>query len=245
LEVIHFIALDNWHSSNVLSATPLRSMDVPIPPRIILMGTSKISLNERFSKLPVSPRRRPAAATVTSYRSADHDYREPEVVEYSPDLEFKNSAVADGDDLLGVRFVPRYSGVRTIHRSPRAYWQPYVPLKLRNRIKFPLPRNYVAFPPSRAYIRRSTFNGSRSLGLARPVRSLRFKQEGFSTALKGGRFNNRGTARGLSVARGRDGVGFAFRRRQQISREQLDRELDAYMKRSKHPKIDVSDLVEG
>lgn len=45
----------------------------------------------RFSKLPVSPRRRPAAATVTSYRSADHDYREPEVVEYSPDLEFKVS----------------------------------------------------------------------------------------------------------------------------------------------------------
>uniref|UniRef100_A0A0M3I387 FoP_duplication domain-containing protein n=1 Tax=Ascaris lumbricoides TaxID=6252 RepID=A0A0M3I387_ASCLU len=228
-------------------------MDVPIPPRIILMGTSKISLNERFSKLPVSPRRRPTAATVTSYRSADHDYREPEVVEYSPDLEFKftfwlqSSAVADEDDLLGVRFVPRYSGVRTIHRSPRSYWQPYVPLKLRNRVKFPLSRNYVAFPPTRAYIRRGTFNGSRTLGLARPVRSLRFKQDGFNSTLKGGRFNNRGAARGLSVPvpRGRDGVGFAFRRRQQISREQLDRELDAYMKRSKHPKIDVSDLVEG
>lgn len=71
----------------------------------------------------------------------------------------QSSAVADEDDLLGVRFVPRYSGVRTIHRSPRSYWQPYVPLKLRNRVKFPLSRNYVAFPPTRAYIRRGTFNG--------------------------------------------------------------------------------------
>ncbi|KHN88532.1 hypothetical protein Tcan_16491 [Toxocara canis] len=219
-------------------------MDVPIPARIILMGTSKISLNERFSKLPVGARRRPPAGTVTGYRSADHDYREPGV-ERSPTVDFKNGTAVDEDELLGVRFLPRFGGSTTVARAPRSYLQSFVPLKLRDRVKFPVKRNYLTFAPTRGYIRRGSYNGSRPFGLSRSMKNMRFKQNGFNSAFKSERYSNRGISRGTSGARGRGRAGFAFPRRQPITREQLDRELDAYMKRSKHPKIDVSDLMQA
>ncbi|VDO16841.1 unnamed protein product [Brugia timori] len=47
-----------------------------VPSRIVLMGTSKISLNERFSQIPV-PKLRHSVVPIRSYNSIEQSYREP------------------------------------------------------------------------------------------------------------------------------------------------------------------------
>ncbi|VDK41787.1 unnamed protein product [Anisakis simplex] len=222
-------------------------MDVPIPARIILMGTSKITLDERFSKLPKSLCRHTIKVSPVGYRSADHDYRDSDDVEYSSDLDYKNGTAMDEEEFSNFRFVPRYTA-RTplsISRPVRSYWRPLMPLNLRDRIKFPTRRNYPSFTSARGFLRRGAYSRSNTFLMSRPLKDIRPKQIGFNnTSFKSDQYAKSGAPRGVRGVRGRGRAGLTFPKRQPISREQLDKELDAYMKRGKHPKIDVSDLMQ-
>lgn len=142
---------------------------------------------------------------------------------------------------------PRY---RPLQPRPRP--TSYMKMPLRNRVSFPpfSNRGNNTFFRSHGFVQKTNYFVQRK---QRPFGSIMYTNENtryngnvYNKRLNKGSFGkwnkNDGVYRGRGkVARG----GFVARRikRPVITREELDRELDEYMKKSKHPHIDVSDLT--
>uniref|UniRef100_A0A0R3RPQ2 FoP_duplication domain-containing protein n=1 Tax=Elaeophora elaphi TaxID=1147741 RepID=A0A0R3RPQ2_9BILA len=220
-----------------------------VPSRIVLMGTSKISLNERFSQVPV-PKLRHNVTQIRSYNSgnAEQSYREPLVTRrplYIGDIELPNvydTVEEDGIEatanyLEQVRIIPKPK--LGIYQSPR-----FARIPIRNRISFPHWRNRFNY----GFVRKINIDRPRPFGSLRYAsRNTRFTRNGFSRILwrsntvlpRNRAFHGRGdrfTGGNLSSS------NFSRSKRSVVTREELDKELDEYMKKGKHPQIDVSDL---
>uniref|UniRef100_A0A0N5A811 FoP_duplication domain-containing protein n=1 Tax=Syphacia muris TaxID=451379 RepID=A0A0N5A811_9BILA len=218
-------------------------MDI-VPSRIVLMGTSKMSLHDRFSKIS-----RPKLAVeshLTNYLSADHDYREGQKVKplvYDENLQDLIPAeYIYPDDLLDENQDPvEYRMVR-----PR---QRYVRLSssLRNRVNFPVRRSSTFYYPlSTGINRKALFLKPKSWKFLAVNGNVDVQSNG-----RNGKFNQSNSGfrpkRNMNFGRGkrfrsRRNEGNKFKR-EPVTREKLDKELDDYMKKGKHPQIDVSDLV--
>ncbi|VDP15967.1 unnamed protein product [Onchocerca flexuosa] len=113
-----------------------------IPSRIVLMGTSKISLNERFSQIPV-PKLRHNIAPIRSYNSdnIEQTYHEPIVTRrplYIDDVELPNEYDAVEED--GMETATNYvEQIRIIPKRKLGIYQnhPFTRIPVRNRISFP------------------------------------------------------------------------------------------------------------
>uniref|UniRef100_A0A915PLJ2 Chromatin target of PRMT1 protein C-terminal domain-containing protein n=1 Tax=Setaria digitata TaxID=48799 RepID=A0A915PLJ2_9BILA len=219
-----------------------------VPSRIVLMGTSKISLNERFSQVPM-PKLRHGITQVRSYSSggAEQSYREPVVNRrplYVDDIELSNDLDAVDDSLEAttnyieqVRIVPKRK--LGIYQNPR-----FSRIPVRNRISFPQWRNRLNF----GFVRKINIDRPRPFGSLRYAsRNTRFTRNGFSRILwrtnnippRSRAFHGRG---GRFIGGNLSSGSFNRAKRPVITREELDKELDEYMKKGKHPQIDVSDL---
>ncbi|VIO96298.1 Uncharacterized protein BM_BM12867 [Brugia malayi] len=218
-----------------------------VPSRIVLMGTSKISLNERFSQIPV-PKLRHSVVPIRSYNSIEQSYREPILNRrplYIDDVELSNDYDEIGEDNIEaatnyveqVRVIPKRK--LGVYPSPR-----FARIPVRNRITFPHWRNRFNY----GLVRKVNVDRPRPFGSLRYAsRNTRFARNGFSRTLwrpntvlprnhafygRGGRFFS-GSLSSSNSSRTKRSV---------VTREELDKELDEYMKKGKHPQIDVSDL---
>ncbi|MFH4976179.1 hypothetical protein AB6A40_002888 [Gnathostoma spinigerum] len=229
-------------------------MDPPLLSRIVIVGTSKMTLNERFSKLP--PPRIPRLSVATpQYRRAALNYNEPfvsarsdAVDSYEDDLLLQDDDIADD----GVEYIPQY---RVIPRRPRGKLAYSTRTPVRERISYSVLRRspYVS---SRGYVLKNSFTrGQRySNGTIRMRTSRQIRQPSYGNVAKFSvrRQNGlRGKRETVFVNRGRGGRGVRSgtnmrnAKRKPVSKEQLDKELDEYMKKGKHPPIDVSDLMQN
>uniref|UniRef100_A0A8R1XLX5 FoP_duplication domain-containing protein n=2 Tax=Onchocerca TaxID=6281 RepID=A0A8R1XLX5_ONCVO len=220
-----------------------------IPSRIVLMGTSKISLNERFSQIPV-PKLRHSIAPIRSYNSdnIEQTYHEPIVTRrplYIDDIELPNEYDAIEED--GIESPTNYvEQVRIIPKRKLGIYQshPFARIPVRNRISFPQWQNKFNY----GFVRKISIDRPRPFGSLRYAsRNTRFARNGFSRVLwrsntilsRNRAFHGRG---GRFIGGNLSSSHFNRAKRSVVTREELDKELDEYMKKGKHPQIDVSDL---
>lgn len=188
-------------------------------------------------------------AAVRSYSSAGSEvsYREPLVARrplYVDDYDLQDEYDAVDNDLEAttnyieeVRVVPRrkFSQYQTNPRFAR--------IPVRNRISFPVWRNRFAG----SFMRKINIDRPRPFGSLRYAsRNTRFIRNGFSNTFWRSR-NMMPQGRSFLARRGRFAGDtstnrFNRTRRPAVTKEELDKELDEYMKKGKHPQIDVSDL---
>ncbi|EFO25017.1 hypothetical protein LOAG_03471 [Loa loa] len=220
-----------------------------VPSRIVLMGTSKISLNERFSQVPV-PKLRHSVAPVRSYNSAntEQNYREPVLSRrplYVDDIELPHDYDTVDED--GIEATANYvEQVRIIPKRKLGIYQSarFSRIPVRNRISFPHWRNKFNY----GFVRKVNIDRPRPFGSLRYAsRNTRFTRNSFSRMLwrsnnvfpRNRAFHGRG---GRFIGGNLSSSNFNRTKRSFVTREELDKELDEYMKKGKHPQIDVSDL---
>ncbi|KAM3720767.1 Phosphatidylinositol-3-phosphatase SAC1 [Dirofilaria immitis] len=217
-----------------------------VPSRIVLMGTSKISLNERFSQVPM-PKLRHSIAPIKNYISSntEQSYREPIISRrplYINDLPNDYDAVEEDSIEAATNYVEQ---VRIIPKRKLKFYQgpSFARIPVRNRISFPHWHNRFNY----GFVRKINMDRPRPFGSLRYAsRNTRFTRNGFSR--KPWRSNT--VLPRNRAFRGRDGrfIGnlssssFSRIKRSVVTKEELDKELDEYMKKGKHPQIDVSDL---
>lgn len=209
-----------------------------MPSRIVLMGTSKMSLHDRFSKISRAARTGPVRNQVTVYHSAEHDYRDKEPKPVI--LDDKNEYLYT-DDVINDEYSLRYRIVRPRQRFV------HLPSSLRNRVNFPPHRQNGSYPATPRGVNRRTFLSKpkprvfRQITSNGNIQSNRFIKSNFYTGgFKPSRNLKAGRGRGV---RNRGNFNASRFKREPVTHEDLDKELDAYMKKGKHPHIDVSDLV--
>ncbi|VDK67172.1 unnamed protein product [Litomosoides sigmodontis] len=220
-----------------------------VPSRIVLMGTSKISLNERFSQVPV-PKLRHGVAPIRSYNGGniEQSYRGPLVSRrplYISDIELPNDYDTVEEDNMEatanyveqVRIIPKCK--LGIYQTPR-----FARIPVRNRISFPHWRNRFNY----GFVRKMNIDRPRPFGSLRYAsRNTRFTRNGFSRILwrsntvlpRNHPFHGRG---GRFIGSNLFSSNYSRAKRSVVTKEELDKELDEYMKKGKHPQIDVSDL---
>ncbi|KAL3998209.1 C-terminal duplication domain of Friend of PRMT1 family protein [Acanthocheilonema viteae] len=219
-----------------------------IPSRIVLMGTSKISLNERFSQVAV-PKLRHSITPIRSYNgNTEQSYPESLLSRrplYIGDIELPNDYDAVEEDDIDatanyveqVRIVPKRK--LGIYQSSR-----FARIPVRNRISFPHWHNRFNY----GFVRKINIDRPRPFGSLRYAsRNTRFMRNGFNRILwrsntvlpRNHTFYGRG---GRFIGGNLSSSNFNRAKRSAVTKEELDKELDEYMKKGKHPQIDVSDL---
>ncbi|CAG9535850.1 unnamed protein product [Cercopithifilaria johnstoni] len=216
-----------------------------VPSRIVLMGTSKISLNERFSQIP-APKLRHSVTPIRSYNggNTEHSYREPLISRrplYIGDIELPNEYDAIEEDSIEatanyveqVRIIPKHK--LGIYQSPR-----FARIPVRNRISFPHWHSRFNY----GFVRKVNIDRPRPFGSLRYAsRNTRFTRNGFSRILwRSNTILPRNRAFHGRFIGNLSNSNFSRAKRSVITKEELDKELDEYMKKGKHPQIDVSDL---
>ncbi|VDD97079.1 unnamed protein product [Enterobius vermicularis] len=188
-----------------------------------------------FSKISHAARAAPVRKQINSFRNVEHDYREdPKAV-----MVVDSNDYVYGDEVID-DYPMRYRLVRPRQRFV------HLPLSLRNRVNFPARRqNGTYFPASRGINRRAFFlkprpRVFRPIGAGANVQNNRFSKNFYVGASKSLRSQSSGRGRGV---RNRGNFNSNRFKREPVTHEDLDKELDAYMKKGKHPQIDVSDLV--
>ncbi|KAF8366746.1 hypothetical protein PRIPAC_84575 [Pristionchus pacificus] len=216
------------------------TLDVQVPTKIVIMGTSSMSLNDRFSKIKkvvvpaakqvVRPSRKSLLAAQRQGRSTlalDED-------------DYEDGLMVDEEMIEEEVYDPTYTAVRRTRNPviarPRVatIYRNHVPLQ--DRISF-APQPYRVAPYNNAFSTnrgRAGFRGSYGINRA---------QNGFRHNPNYGRLNAGFQPRyqnnkngGFPPRYGRGGArgGFVKKQQPKKSQEELDRELDEYMTKS-HP----------
>ncbi|VDN03687.1 unnamed protein product [Thelazia callipaeda] len=211
-----------------------------IPSRIVLMGTSKMSLNERFSQVSF-PKVRQSVASVKNYNNGNLEsgYREL-IVNQSPvyvgGLELQDEYDVVEDDIGAttnyveqVRIIPR--------RKLAVYQNPHLDrIPIQNRISYPLWRSKFGT----GFVRKTDIDRPRPFGSLRYAsKNTRFIRNNMNQTLWR---QNTSVSRNFRGPGGRFASNGFYRTKRSVTREELDKELEEYMKKGKHPQIDVSDL---
>ncbi|GMT26824.1 hypothetical protein PFISCL1PPCAC_18121, partial [Pristionchus fissidentatus] len=219
------------------------TLEVTVPTKIVIMGTSTMSLNERFShikkvvpaKQVVRPSRKSLLTTSHRNLAPTNGVYEDEVVDEDEMMEEEEGEVYD----------PTYAAVRRTHnpaiQRSRAV---YRPLTMQERVSFPAQQQqqsyHVAPYANNGYgyqtnHGRAGFRSNFNRGGYRYNPNYGRLNNNFSTGFQQRRFQNGGfPPRYGTAGRGRFGTRQLMQQKKQQPKhtsEELDRELDAYMKK--------------
>lgn len=212
-----------------------------VPTKIVMVGTSTMTLHQRFSRLP-KPKLLPSKPIVeraAPIRGSPRARIRGHTIAARRANALKSQPVYEVLDPLDVDFVEEYVPV-----APRVRrLQPVFRRPIEERLTIP-PRPQVVYVPVPVPRKSGRVVGSRGIrgrggiqrnqGQKNNVRGIlnspNFKNRSVGLVSRGGRGGGRGR---FAAGRGR----YTTEPKKSIS--ELDRELEEYMKKSKHPKIIV------
>ncbi|CAD6184490.1 unnamed protein product [Caenorhabditis auriculariae] len=197
------------------------SVDCPVPAKVVIVGTSTISLNERFSTLP-APKRQVAALQGSIQRPTySRQIRRPrEDYNFEEFVEEYDPAEPPVSYRRPIR-IPRQPLQSRLSYVPQVI---YVPQQQLYRGRNPRFRGTSAFSSRGSHNHQRRFNNYRGNSLPRTFRGTSFK---------------RGTQRGNSYQNNGNFQNNQYKAQSKKSVQELDRELDEYMRKPKHTPITI------
>ncbi|XGW21972.1 hypothetical protein V3C99_004715 [Haemonchus contortus] len=207
-----------------------------VPTKIVMVGTSSMSLHQRFSRMP-KPKvvvnkpvvERTAVRGPVRGRIRGHNLvsRRSTLMRSQPVFEIVDPVSGDYEEYVPVTPPVRRLGTSVIYRRP-----------IEERVTLPPTPQvvYVPIPVPRNQRRPASTRGLRSRGVLRN-QGQRNSTRGFGSHPN---FKNRPTSAFGRGGQARGGTTLRktrYPQRPKKSISQLDRELEDYMRKSRHPKI--------
>ncbi|KAK5972759.1 hypothetical protein GCK32_003849 [Trichostrongylus colubriformis] len=210
-----------------------------VPKKIVMVGTSSMTLHQRFSRMPkpkavaskpVVERASVRGSVRGRMRGHNMVSRRATVMRSEPVYEILGPVAEDYEEYMPVSAPVRRLGAPVIYRRP-----------IEERVTLPPAPQviYVPVPVSRNQRKPVSARGTRGRGIQR----IQGQQNNVRGVVNHPHFKNRATGTAGRGGRGGHARGGMTLRKNRYppppkkSISQLDRELEDYMRKSKHPKI--------